>query len=142
MFKSLKKFKVMSLVLVSMVFLASCGNTAVQEVAQEEVVETAPDSEAATEQAEITILNEEEELAKKTLTFNPGDKLGDVMEDQLEIVSTEDGFIESINGVSQVPEENKWWTYTVNGEMIMEGAYDYELQPGDQVVFTLSVYEG
>lgn len=63
------------------------------------------------------------------------------MEENMEVVKDDSGFITAIDGISQNPEENKWWTYTANGEMVNVGAYDYDIKPGDRIVFTLSVYE-
>ena len=48
-------------------------------------------------------------------------QLLDVMKAQLKIVE-KDGFISSINGVEQVPAENKYWLFDVNGTMSPVGA--------------------
>ena len=72
-----------------------------------------------------------------TLTFKEGDNLLDVMKAQLKIVE-KDGFISSINGVEQVPAENKYWLFDVNGTMSPVGAKEVILKAGDVIDWKLN----
>lgn len=87
-------------------------------------------------QATIELIEDGESFKKETLSFNEGEKLLDVMKRNLE-VSEKDGFITSIDGHTQDEDSNKYWLYTVNGEMAEVGANQFELQDKDEVVFTL-----
>ena len=49
-------------------------------------------------------------------------------------------FIDTVDGEYADPDENQWWTFTVNGEM---GNYGADQQPlADKDVYAFSVYEG
>ena len=72
-----------------------------------------------------------------TLTFKEGDNLLDVMKAQLKIVE-KDGFISSINGVEQIPAENKYWLFDVNGTMSPVGAKEVILKAGDVIDWKLN----
>lgn len=87
-------------------------------------------------QATIELIEDGESFKKETLSFNEGEKLLDVMKRNLEL-EEKDGFITSIDGHTQDEDSNKYWLYTVNGEMAEVGANQFELQDKDEVVFTL-----
>ena len=61
-------------------------------------------------------------------------------ENDIEVIS-ESGdygaFITSIGGHAQNYDENLYWTFTVNGEMTMEGASSFVPSEGDRVDFVL-----
>lgn len=138
---NIKTLKKLGLGLVCLFALAACQSE--QAALQEKpVVEETENSNKQEEKIEFTLIDGEKEISRKELNFETGDKLGDIMEKNMEVVKDDSGFITEIDGISQNPEENKYWTYTANGEMVNVGAYDYELKPGDQIVFTLSVYDG
>ena len=59
------------------------------------------------------------------------------MKAQLKIVE-KDGFISSINGVEQVPAENKYWLFDVNGTMSPVGAKEVILNAGDVIDWKLN----
>lgn len=48
-------------------------------------------------------------------------------------------YITAIGGYAQNYDENLYWTFTVNGEMTMEGASSLVPVQGDKVVFSLDV---
>ena len=49
-------------------------------------------------------------------------------------------FIDTVDGEYADPDENQWWTFTVNGEM---GNYGAEQQPlADKDAYAFSVYKG
>ena len=66
-----------------------------------------------------------------------------VLEEQKLVSGTESEyglFIDTVDGEYADPDENQWWTFTVNGEM---GNYGADQQPiADKDVYAFSVYEG
>lgn len=56
-------------------------------------------------------------------------------------IEDDNGFITSIDGHEQDEKDNKYWTYTINDEEVMEGASEVELTAGDKVDFSLSEME-
>lgn len=98
-----------------------------------------------TENEEVVVItiseNEGEEvIAQEDVAIEEGDLLLDVMEEHFE-VEHDDGFIMSINGIAPKAGEERSWMYFVNDEMPMVGAAEYELKPGDEVVFDLQAWE-
>ncbi len=49
-------------------------------------------------------------------------------------------FIDTVDGEFADPEKNRWWVFTVNGEMGVYGADTQPIADGD--TFAFSVYEG
>lgn len=94
------------------------------------------------EQVVITVSenNGEEVHSEEAVSIEEGDLLLDVMEDNFD-VEHDDGFVTSINGVAPEESEQRAWMYYVNDEMPMVGAAEYELEPGDEVVFDLQEWE-
>lgn len=137
---NIKLLKKLGLALICVITLASCqtNQTPVKEETKKEEIAVPVGQEG---RIEFILMNGDEEVSRKELNFKTGEKLGAVMEENMEVVKDDSGFITAIDGISQNPEENKWWTYTANGEMVNVGAYDYDIKPGDRIVFTLSVYE-
>lgn len=137
---NIKLLKKVGLALICVITLASCqtNQTPVKEETKKEETAVPVGQEG---RIEFILMNGDEEVSRKELNFKTGEKLGAVMEENMEVVKDDSGFITAIDGISQNPEENKWWTYTANGEMVNVGAYDYDIKPGDRIVFTLSVYE-
>lgn len=87
-------------------------------------------------EATIELIEDGVSFKKETLNFNEGEKLLDVMKRNLE-VEEKDGFITSIDSHNQDEDSNKYWLYTVNGEMAEVGANQFELHDRDEVIFTL-----
>lgn len=114
------------------------GNPTEQAVEEEQVSESEQE-----ETISITISenNQEEIIAEEEVPVEEGEILYEVMEENFDIEATEEGFITSIEGVSQNEEEGKYWMYYVNGEMAEVGAQDYKLEPGDEVTFDLQAME-
>lgn len=108
------------------------GENANQEV-NEEV------NEEITEEVAFTISkdNGEEIIAEEEIAVEEGAILLDVLQENFEVELTEQGFITAINGSEQDEEAGVYWMYDVNGEAALVGAGEYELQPGDEVVFDL-----
>ncbi|MBP2077824.1 DUF4430 domain-containing protein [Oceanobacillus polygoni] len=100
--------------------------------------------EVAEDSVRITIsINEGEEyITEEVIEIEEGDILMDVMEENFYIETEYDGtFITSIERVAASEEEQTAWMFFVNDEMATVGASDYELSPGDVVVFDLQPWE-
>lgn len=87
----------------------------------------------------ISVDNGSKELAQEEVTIEEGALLLDVLQENFEVEVTEEGYITSIEGVTQDvgDHEGKWWMYEVNGEFAEVGAAEFELNAGDKVVFDL-----
>lgn len=89
----------------------------------------------------ITIKDDEEIISeKKDIETSTDQPLLEVMKEHFDL-EEEDAFITSIEGHAQNEKENRWWMFTVNGEMSEVGAGDAYLEDGDQVEWTLSTVE-
>lgn len=133
--------------LIAIALLVGCGN--------DDSGTTAPSSnqpsenqvtqeEQAAETVLITISKDDgaEYLHEKEIPIEEGDTLMDVMEENFYVETEQNGeFITSIERLSAKEGEKKGWIYTVNGEMPNVGAAEYELKPGDKVVFDFQAWE-
>ena len=117
-------------------FLTACGQAPTTTTTQETTTATTV-AQSTTVTLNITKDGEAIEGSPFTLTFKEGDNLLDVMKVQLKIVE-KDGFISSINGVEQVPAENKYWLFDVNGTMSPVGAKEVILKSGDVIDWKLN----
>lgn len=105
-----------------------------------EQVEQVEESEDMIE-VSFVILEDGEEVSEQELQLDEDTTLMQAMEENFEMGMTDEGFIESIDGLSQNPEENKWWVYEVNNEMVSESAEDFVLSDGDLVDWELTTFE-
>lgn len=154
----MKKFYAGFIALVfTLLLLAGCAGTEQSTENESQTDQSTQTEESANESAEqgqtseteqeeavsITISedNGAEIIAEEEIPVEEGDILFNVMEENFEVEATEDGFITSIEGVSQDEENGKYWMYEVNGEMAEVGAQEYELSPGDEVTFDLQAME-
>ena len=98
---------------------------------------TTQESVSPVEQTATIILQEDgKEITKEVVSFEPGAVVFDVMDEHFEIVH-QDGFITSIDGMTQDEAANKYWLYDINGEMALKGAKEIKLQAGDEILFKL-----
>lgn len=103
-------------------------------------------SEVANEEQEQSILvtisldQGEEIVTEKEIEIEENAILMDVMKENFDI-GEDGGFIYSIEGIEPEEDEKKAWMFFVNDEMAEVGAADYELSPGDHVVFDLQSWE-
>lgn len=98
---------------------------------------TTQESVSPVEQTATIILQEDgKEITKEVVSFEPGAVVFDVMDEHFEIVH-QDGFITSIDGMTQDEAANKYWLYDINGEMALKGAKELALQAGDEILFKL-----
>ncbi|HEL1639739.1 TPA: DUF4430 domain-containing protein [Streptococcus suis] len=113
-------------VLVSAFLLVACQ----QEAKQEEVHYTAT----------IIVHFSEEKTVEKTVTVKKGDSVMDALEESFAVEETE-GFITSIDGVSQDEATNTYWSYELNGEFASKGAENQLISENDKIVFSLTTFK-
>ncbi|MCC9273277.1 MAG: DUF4430 domain-containing protein [Enterococcus aquimarinus] len=131
----MKKKQLLLSGLVLGMFLASGCTTPANEATVSTT--TTQESVAPVEQTATIILQEDgKEITKEVVSFEPGAVVFDVMDEHFEIVH-QDGFITSIDGMTQDEAANKYWLYDINGEMALKGAKELALQAGDEILFKL-----
>lgn len=125
-----KALHMLSALLLAAGILAGCGTA-------EEPKQQNQQAEQKTEQqVTVTLTEDGKEISSKEVSFEEGDSLMDVMKENFD-VEDDGGMITSIDGHSQDKGENKYWLYTVNGEMAQVGAADLKLSEGDEIAFNL-----
>lgn len=88
----------------------------------------------------MTIVADGEIIADDTLDVADDSTLLDIMSQHYDLIVTDDGFIESIEGIDQIPEENLYWIYEVNEETVNVGAADFVPEEGDHIVWELTTF--
>ena len=88
--------------------------------------------------AKIVIQNQEA-VTSKEVTFRENEALLEVMKENFAI-KEKDGFITSIDGISQDQKANLFWVYTVNDEMTDKGAQALILKNNDTITFDLKAF--
>lgn len=85
----------------------------------------------------VTVLNVDDDVVvENEVIFEEGEVLMDVMEREFEL--DKDGeFITGIEGETQSADDNIWWVFEVNEEMVTESADTFELTDGDYVEWKL-----
>ncbi len=139
-----KQINLLAISMLSILLLVGCGND--ESNVQTEAVPSASESTVSISIQKETVtvnisLQEDGELVPETskeLEIVEGSNLLDIMEKNYKIEET-DGFINSIEGISQDEAEGKYWLFDVNGEAAPLGAADTILEAGDKVVWNLSV---
>ncbi|MFE7062471.1 DUF4430 domain-containing protein [Sutcliffiella sp. NPDC057660] len=105
----------------------------------------APVEEKQQDQLETTIKltkDGEDVISEKTLEFEEGESLMEVMERNFELTLDDTKeFIVGIDGVESDTANSYFWTYKVNEEEIMVGAKEYVLKADDVVHFDYAKWE-
>ncbi|WP_040981460.1 DUF4430 domain-containing protein [Oceanobacillus jeddahense] len=143
-----KWLKFFSIVLLSFVFLAACGNG--EDAEENENSNTSvstnessgEDQELAEDEVRLTITIDEgnQYVSEEIVQIEEGDILLDVMKDAF-YVEEDSGFITSIERVSDDEDEGKYWMYFVDGESAAVGAGEYELNGEEEITFDLQSTE-
>lgn len=124
------------MMLSGLMVVTACSPSEDVEVVEEVAVEHKVQLNVAT----VTLVDAEGNgLVNKEVEFEDGDTLADVMEDNF-TVENEDGFLTSIEGHEQSPEDNIFLVFEINGEMVMTGMEDTELSDGDEVAWKLEQF--
>ncbi|GEK91897.1 DUF4430 domain-containing protein [Alkalibacterium kapii] len=85
----------------------------------------------------VMIYANEEELANDTIEVNAEAALLEIMEDHYDMNVSDEGFVEAIEGVEQSVDDNKYWVYEANEEMVPESAEDFVPEDGDMISWEL-----
>lgn len=131
------------LTLLALTALALTGCATNNQSATETSSSTASSSQVVESKITLSVTQDGQAIENSPfeLSFKEGDKLLDVMKAQMDI-QEENGLVTSINGVSQQPDEQKYWLFDVNGKMSDKGAQDVQLKDGDKIDWKLEAYQG
>lgn len=88
----------------------------------------------------VEIEKEDETIDEKEIETTTDETLMQVMQDNFSI-EEDGGMITAIGDVEQDEDENMYWTYTIDDEMVNTGANETTLEDSDQVVFTYDKVE-
>ncbi|MDZ7834041.1 MAG: DUF4430 domain-containing protein [Alkalibacterium sp.] len=101
-----------------------------------------PSGSSAEDMKEVTVMiyAEDEELANDTLEVAEDMTLLEIMEDNYEMAVSDEGFVESIEGAEQSVENNLYWVFEANEEMVNESAEDFVPEDGDTVIWELMAF--
>lgn len=89
------------------------------------------------QEVQMIIIAHDEELVNETVRVASDTTLLDIMQQNYDIVVREDGFIESIEGVDENPEDGLYWIYEANEQMVNEGAAEFIPQDNDIITWEL-----
>lgn len=81
------------------------------------------------------------EVVNETVDIASDTTLMELMQQHYDIIVTEDGFIESIEGFEQQPADNLYWLYEANGDRVNEGAETFIPEDNDTITWELKPYE-
>ncbi|AYW48325.1 hypothetical protein C7K38_08095 [Tetragenococcus osmophilus] len=133
----MKKKTTTCLAFISALFIVGCSN----ENNSADTNETTSQTSQA-EQIDVTVEIEEEDqsIGEKEVETTTDESLMQVMRNNFAI-KEDGGMIVAVEGVEQDEDENMYWTYTINDEMVNTGAEETTLEDGDQVTFTYDKME-
>ncbi|WP_162011145.1 DUF4430 domain-containing protein [Streptococcus sp. S784/96/1] len=86
------------------------------------------------------IVNLDTNKMDEQVTFEEGDTVMDVLEDNYE-VEKDNGLITSIDGLAQDEAKKIYWMFKVNDEMAPKGAEQITLNDGDKIEFYQEKFE-
>ncbi|MGT2829962.1 DUF4430 domain-containing protein [Streptococcus hillyeri] len=116
-----------SLVLLLSLFLVACGNGGADK----------DDQVAGKVQL---IVNLDTNKMDEQVTFEKGDTVMDVLEDNYE-VEEDNGMITAIDGIAQDETKGIYWMFKVNDDMAPKGAEQITLNDGDKIEFYQEKFE-
>lgn len=132
----MKKITSLTALALAVVTLAACSTS--------NTTSTSASLEASTSKVEelkatFIIKESEDKVTKKEVTFTQDQTVMEVMKKEFKL-EEKDGFITSIDGVSQDEATKTYWMYNVNGEMAPKMASETKLSAGDTVEFYLQKF--
>ncbi|MGO3114424.1 DUF4430 domain-containing protein [Enterococcus pseudoavium] len=127
----MKKTMILAALLVSLVGFTGCQKKE-PATSQETSV-----SQKTEQKATVKLQEDGKELSKKTINFEKGATLYDVMAKNFTI-EDQDGFITKIEGHAQDENDKKYWTFKINDKEIMKGAKEVKVKENDKIVFDLA----
>ncbi|GAA3024347.1 DUF4430 domain-containing protein [Tetragenococcus solitarius] len=132
----MKKKIAAGLALFSTLFIVGCSNE--QDFADTNATTNQTTQEQVT--ATVEIEKEDQMVDEKEIKTTSDETLMEVMQDNFDI-KEEGGMITAVEGIKQDEDENMYWTYTINDEMVNTGADETTLEDNDQIVFTYDKVE-
>lgn len=126
--------------LTALFVVVGCSNDATSTPPKEETSEVTNEDQEQSIVVTISIDEGAEVITEKEIAIEENAILMDVMKENFDI-GEDDGFIYSIEGIEPEAGEQKAWMFFVNDELGEVGAAQYELSPGDHVVFDLQSWE-
>ncbi|WP_368645808.1 DUF4430 domain-containing protein [Alkalibacterium putridalgicola] len=90
----------------------------------------------------IVIYADEEEVANESFEVEDDTTLMEIMEDNFEMIVSDEGFVEAIEGYEQAPEASPslFWVFEANDEMVEEAADEFVPEDGDIVIWNLMAF--
>mgnify|MGYP001067375150 FL=1 len=134
----MKKKFVAGIAFFSALFIVGCSNEQDAADTSEATSQTSQAQEEIT--ATVEIEDEDQTVDEKEIETTTDETLMEVMQDNFDI-EEDSGMITTIEDIEQDEDENMYWTYTINDEMVNTGAEETTLEDNDQVVFTYDKME-
>jgi len=134
----MKKKFVAGIAFFSALFIVGCSNEQDAADTSEATSQTSQAQEEIT--ATVEIEDEDQTVDEKEIETTTDETLMEVMQDNFDI-EEDSGMITTIEGIEQDEDDNMYWTYTINDEMVNTGAGETTLEDNDQVVFTYDKME-
>lgn len=88
----------------------------------------------------ILIITADEEIANETIDASSNETLLEIMEHNFDVSVSEEGFVESIEGVEQNPDDNEYWVFEVNNEMVTVSAEEFIPEENDLISWELMAF--
>lgn len=92
----------------------------------------------ADKEVSILITTADEEIANETVAASSNETLLEMMEHNFDVSVSEEGFVESIEGVEQNP--NEYWVFEVNNEMVTVSAEEFIPKDTDLITWELMAF--
>ncbi|KGX83604.1 hypothetical protein N783_01975 [Pontibacillus marinus BH030004 = DSM 16465] len=122
--------------------LVACGGEESPTTSNENNNEAKQEENQEVVQVTVSQNNGEKVIAEKEVEIKEGTSVMEVMKNNFDIkAASGGGFITTIEGVKAEQSEKMAWFYTVNGKEAQVGAKEYELEPGDKVVWDMHSWE-
>jgi len=134
----MKKKFVAGIAFFSALFIVGCSNEQDAADTSEATSQTSQAQEEIT--ATVEIEDEDQTVDEKEIETTTNETLMEVMQDNFDI-EEDSGMITTIEDIEQDEDDNMYWTYTINDEMVNTGADETTLEDNDQVVFTYDKME-
>lgn len=93
-----------------------------------------------TKEVTVMIYANDEELENDTLEVTDDMTLMAIMEDNYDMSVSDEGFVESIQGVEESEEDGLYWVFEANEEMVNESAEDFIPEDGDTILWELMAF--
>lgn len=131
--KLLKRLMVVSLLLLTSIITLGCVNVGETNTATDQQIE-----KTGQKSVEVTITLSEggKSFSKKKVSVPENETLAIILDENY-TVKSDKGMITSLEGRSQIPDENKYWLFDVNGKSSTVGAESYKVQAGDKIDWKL-----